>query len=138
MKDSSVKAWLEAFASFVRGKNFDDAEALFKKNVTGFGTIAASYSDLEEWNKKQWRNCWNRTEGFAFDPDSIRIQQSKDETIVFATAFWSSTGIMETGKKFSREGRATIILEKAPDSRYGWLGIHNHYSKIPRPTSEDF
>jgi hypothetical protein len=68
----------------------------------------------------------------------VEIFSSNDGSQVCVKSLWNSKGIKENGEEFSRTGRCTFILKADTDSKYKFLGIHNHYSLKPKATRDNF
>lgn len=121
-----VDAWLRAFSTAVRRRDFAAAEPLFDQDVVSFGTVCVHAGTLDELMAHQWHIVWPNTEGFAFDVSSVRIDEAPGQTVVIST--WSSTGFDAEGGPVPRRGRATIVLRNVGEE---WKAVHTHFSLRP-------
>ncbi len=132
-----ITSWLQRFAEMVRSKKYTDAEEFFDKNTFGFGTIAALYSNLAEYETKQWKECWGTTKDFEFDYSTLQFITSDDKSLIVIGIMWKSIGVKPDGSEFPREGRTTTVLKR--DKKTGSLiSVHNHYSRVPKNFPDDF
>jgi len=125
----SVTAWLEAFASAVRDRNFAAGRVLFAPDAIGFGTRMDRAPGLDALVAEQWGAVWPMTEGFAFEPESVGIHLSPDARLACVQALWHSRALPGAGGDL-RRGRATLLLEReSPEA--AWKAIHTHFSRMP-------
>jgi ketosteroid isomerase-like protein len=117
--------WLEIFSGYVRDVDFASAAPLWHPDVITFGTHRDLVRGFATTLATQWNNVWPKTADFAFVPDQTEVLASADETIAVVIAPWTSTGFSETGERFDRPGRATIVFHRT-DS--GWRVVHSHMS----------
>lgn len=121
-----VEVWLEEFARAVRERDFDTARGLCSDTVVGFGTVSARYDGIDELHADQWQAVWDRTEGFAFDADSVTVWA--DGSLAVVIGEWTSVGREGDGSRRPRRGRATIVLADADGTL---RAIHTHFSMAP-------
>jgi len=114
-------AWLDAFASAVRNRDYTAARALFCPDVRAFGTAIPVANGIEQLETAQWRPIWDTTYGFTFQAPQI-IEAGSLCVII---AQWSSR---RTSDDSPRYGRATILLMRV-DNR--WFALHTHLSLEP-------
>lgn len=79
----------------------------------------------------QWRHIWPHTQGFAFDPASLRGWCSPDGRLALVDALWTSEGVDAEGNAYPRRGRASLALAPSPESPVGWVALHTHFSLSP-------
>jgi ketosteroid isomerase-like protein len=123
---AAILKWLTAFETAVRTRDFAAGRALCAKHVVGFGTVAARADGLDQLESAQWQCVWPVTEGFAFDPSTLRFGGQAGS--YWVAAAWSSSGSVETPFPIERRGRATLILR---NTAQGLLAIHTHFSIEP-------
>ncbi len=121
-----VTEWLEEFARAVRERDFEAGRRLCSDAVTGFGTVSSRYRGIDELHDGQWQPVWDRTEGFAFDADSVTVWADGSLTVVIGE--WSSVGRDVDGSGRPRRGRATIVLADADGAL---RAVHTHFSMAP-------
>jgi ketosteroid isomerase-like protein len=121
-----ILRWLETFAAAVCATDFSAGRSLCEGEIFSFGTVAALAWGLDELESSQWRKVWGVTTGFAFDIALMHCGGGGDNFWVAVP--WSSSGQVESQKKFERRGRATIVLRKAGDRL---LAVHTHFSLAP-------
>jgi ketosteroid isomerase-like protein len=126
--DSSIQRWLSAFALAVRSRDFAAGRALCDTDVVGFGTVANHVTDLRSLEHDQWRQVWERTSDFEFDPGSASFML--DGNLACVAALWHSNGFDARGASIVRYGRATIVLRRGNDD--SWRAVHTHFSLTPQ------
>lgn len=125
-----VRSWLRGWGVEVAAKNFDRAEQRFAANVVGFGTRATTASGLATLRAEQWEHVWPAIDDFMFDAQHATVWVSPDRLMAVIAGAWTSTGRSETGDRFPRNGRATVVVER-PDVEAEWEGVHTHFSREP-------
>ena|SRR5690349_8960297 len=121
-----AEAWLAAFAAAVRERDYERGQSMFDADATGFGTVSTRYEGVDQLEHGQWREVWERTEGFTFDLDSATFRV--DGNLVVALSEWTSTGRDVGGSARPRRGRATIVLIGTDDEM---RAVHTHFSMAP-------
>ncbi len=128
MDDGSIQRWLDGFALAVRRRDFAVGRRLFDPAVVGFGTVADHVCGLDSLEENQWRQVWERTSDFAFDPGSATVVL--DGNLACVAALWRSNGFDARGTSIVRHGRATIVLRRGDDD--SWRAVHTHFSLTPK------
>ena len=111
----------------VRAIDYDRAHALFAEDVVAFGTFAAVVSGRDHLERQQWRNVWPTIREFTFRLDELHCLGTDQALCVVVP--WDSIGHGQDGVRFSRPGRATLLL--APHGPR-WVATHSHFSLAPR------
>jgi ketosteroid isomerase-like protein len=118
--------WLNTFSKAVRDRDCQGARPLFSPQAVGFGTRAARYDGLDDLIDQQWRPIWTSTSGFEFDLSSLKWGQ--EGHLIWVAIQWSSWGQERTGRRFRRNGRATLVLH---DRGNQLQAQHSHFSLDP-------
>jgi ketosteroid isomerase-like protein len=122
-----LQDWLRLFAQSVRNQDFNAGKKLFHADSISFGTVCSRSENLDELVSQQWQIVWPNTEGFDFEYASARATVAAD--LAVACVGWQSTGFDKNLSPVSRQGRATIVLQKFTGD--DWLAIHSHFSLNP-------
>jgi ketosteroid isomerase-like protein len=120
-----IAAWISAFQTAVRARDFATGRTLFAPDAVAFGTFAAAVSGLDHIEREQWRQIWPRIREFRFAPEPAA---AGDGDSAWIAATWSSEATAPDGRPFTRHGRATFNLARR-DGR--WLAVHSHVSLLP-------
>lgn len=123
---TATRAWLTAFASAVRARDFASGRALCDHDVEGFGTVAGRYVGLDALESEQWKPVWGRTQGFVFDIEQATVWTVGNQSTAIVN--WQSEGVDPDGSLRDRSGQATIIVRHHPD---GTRATHTHFSMTP-------
>jgi ketosteroid isomerase-like protein len=130
-----VAGWLADWVACIRDRDVDRGRRLFAADCISFGTRGEVLRGLDELAEQQWAPVWAATRDFAFMPDDTadfgRSDESVDDDILVVCRRWTSTGIRPDGSGYPREGRATIVLCRAPDAPHGLRAVHTHLSLRP-------
>jgi uncharacterized protein (TIGR02246 family) len=125
-----IVAWITAFQSAVRARDFTAGRGLFAPDAVAVGTFAAAVSGLDNIEREQWRQIWPRIRDFTLEPGaSVRMA---GDTAWIASG-WSSEATAPDGRPFRRPGRATFVLERRAGR---WLAVHSHVSLMPSQSDE--
>ena len=117
--------------------DFDGARTLFDPAVVGFGTFKDVVSGLDALEAGQWRTIWPAIENFRFDLDSLRVLAADDGLMAVGIVIWNSDGFDDSGNRFERPGRATVVLRRGSGDT-SWRGIHTHFSLFPAERRSTF
>jgi ketosteroid isomerase-like protein len=121
-----LRAWLTAWHTAVRDRDFDAGTQMCAPDMVAFGTVAPFVTGIDAIKKAQWENVWPHIKGFTIDVANARGGIVGVHGWIAAT--WDSRGLKPDGTEFSRPGRCTIIFEKRQDR---WLATHTHFSLSP-------
>ena len=127
----SVAQWYHSWDVLVTDVNFKAARPMFADDVIAFGSrnveMMASQTELES---DQWRKVWPTIEDYRYDLSTLDVITSPDRLMAVGAVIFRSTGLHPDGKKFKRDGRATVTLMRtAIDAP--WVCTHSHISLKP-------
>jgi ketosteroid isomerase-like protein len=128
--ESSVREWVRAWGDEVADVNMAAARGRFSPEVVAFGTYAEVVHGVDALESQQWRNVWPKIEGFAFRIDELVVIASPDGCQAVAVVPWDSIGRDDSGGRFPRPGRATVVLRRK-SAAAPWFGVHTHFSLVP-------
>lgn len=125
---ASIKAWFDDWGAMVGERRFEDARALFHKQVLGFGTWMDLVEGLDALEAKQWRSIWGTIKHFRHETErTLKVLVSPDRLMASGLVTWTSTGIDEAGADYERPGRTTaLFVRESTDAP--WRCIHTHVS----------
>lgn len=130
MANNATLSCLQQFESYINKKEFDTAKRLFDSSTHAFGTWTYKMNSLNNLYEQQWLQIWKKIKNFSFDWDSIDLVLDPKETVAHIAICWSTEAIdMQTNEKFTRPGRATLLLIK---EGLHWKGRHSHFSLHPK------
>ena len=135
--NDSVRNWFQQWGKRVAAVDMQAAKALFHEDVVGFGTYMDWVDGLDRLAAEQWSSIWPTIEDFVFELDTLRVLYSPDRRQATAMILWNSTGISESGERYERPGRATVVLVRSSIDE-PWKGIHTHLSVFPRQQKLSF
>jgi ketosteroid isomerase-like protein len=122
-----LENWLKFFSRSVRDQDFEAGKKLFHISSVSFGTVCPRSENLDELIARQWQVVWPNTQDFDFEYASAQATVSAGMAVVCTG--WRSTGFDKNLDPVSRQGRATIVLQKFAGN--DWLAIHSHFSLNP-------
>ncbi len=122
---SEVTGWLRTFEAACRARDFAGGRRMFADDALAFGTWAMAVHGLANIEREQWRNVWPRIRGFRFEE---RPAGRAAGDTAWVAAAWSSEATGPDGQPFTRQGRATFVLERREGR---WLCVHSHVSLPP-------
>jgi len=126
----SVAEWYDRWSGFVADVNFEPVRAMFAEDTIAFGTKVEVVTSQVQLEAEQWRSVWPSIEDFRFDTSTLEVVTSPDRLMAMGALIFRSTGLHADGKKFERNGRATVTLMRlavgAP-----WTCTHSHISLKP-------
>jgi ketosteroid isomerase-like protein len=128
---ASVRDWVAAWGAEVAAVDMTAARRRFSPAVVGFGTFAGVVQGIDELEANQWANVWPEISGFAFRVGELAVVSSPDGCQAVAVVPWDSVGYAADGSPFERPGRATIVLHREEPGA-PWVGVHTHFSLVPR------
>jgi ketosteroid isomerase-like protein len=126
----SIAAWYDHWGDLVADVNFKAARPLFAEDAIAFGSRVEMVTSQEALERDQWRAVWPSIEDYRFDTSTLEVVTSPDRLMAMGALIFRSTGLHADGKKFERNGRATVTLMRnavgAP-----WICTHSHVSLKP-------
>ena len=126
----AARAWLGEMQACVRAVDYERARPLFAEDVVAFGTFAAVVTGRDRLEREQWRQIWSTIEDFTFRLDELHCLGT-DQALCLVVP-WDSRGRRPDGTRFSRPGRATLLLVPREGS---WVAVHSHFSLAPAATT---
>lgn len=133
----AITHWLAAFSECVRARAYQRAEALFRDDVVGFGSVVPHARGLLALQQEQWSAIWPKSRDFAFLLDELTVEISEDGSVAAIAAPWRSQGYHPDGTAFERPGRCTLLLTRAHRGET-WRAAHTHFSLVPGVPSHTF
>ena len=126
----SVADWYARWSGHVAEVDFKPVRAMFAEDTIAFGTKVEVVTSQAQLEAEQWRSVWPSIEDFRFDTSTLEVVTSPDRLMAMGALIFRSTGLHADGKKFERNGRATVTLMRlavgAP-----WTCTHSHISLKP-------
>jgi ketosteroid isomerase-like protein len=126
----SVADWYARWGEHVADVNFKPVRAMFAEDTVAFGSKIDMMTSQAQLEAEQWRSVWPSIEDFRFDTSTLEVVMSPDRLMAMGASIFRSTGLHPDGKKFERNGRATVTLMRravgAP-----WICTHSHISLKP-------
>ena len=126
----SVADWYARWSGHVAEVDFKPVRAMFAEDTIAFGTKVEVVTSQVQLEAEQWRSVWLSIEDFRFDTSTLEVVTSPDRLMAMGALIFRSTGLHADGKKFERNGRATVTLMRlsvgAP-----WTCTHSHISLKP-------
>ena len=126
----SVSDWYARWSGHVADVDFKPVRAMFAEDTIAFGTKVEVVTSQAQLEAEQWRSVWPSIEDFRFDTSTLEVVTSPDRLMAMGALIFRSTGLHADGKKFERNGRATVTLMRlsvgAP-----WTCTHSHISLKP-------
>jgi ketosteroid isomerase-like protein len=126
----SVADWYARWSGHVAEVDFKPVRAMFAEDTIAFGTKVEVVTSQVQLEAEQWRSVWPSIEDFRFDTSTLEVVTSPDQLMAMGALIFRSTGLHADGKKFERNGRATVTLMRlsvgAP-----WTCTHSHISLKP-------
>lgn len=124
---ASVKQWVDGWGDEVAAVDLTSGSRRFADDVIAFGTLADVVVGLDRLMQDQWSQVWPKIEEFRFLTEEMQLLIAADRCTAVAVVGWTSLGIDETGERFPRPGRATIVLQRSLIGG-AWVGAHTHFS----------
>ncbi len=127
----SVGDWYGRWGPLVAEVDFKPARAMFADDVIAFGSKnEAMMTSQAELEADQWRKVWPSIEDYMYDLSTLEVVTSPDRLMAMGAVIFRSTGLQPDGKKFERNGRATVTLMR-PSVGAPWVCTHSHISLKP-------
>jgi len=126
----SVADWYARWGDLVAQVNFKGARSMFAEDVIAFGSKVETMASLEMLEREQWRAVWPSIEDYRYDLSTLDVIVSPDRVMAMGAVIFRSTGIHQDGRRFERNGRATVtLMRSAVDAP--WVATHTHVSLKP-------
>ena len=126
----SVADWYARWGEHVADVNFKPVRAMFAEDTVAFGSKIDMMTSQAQLEAEQWRSVWPSIEDFRFDTSTLEVVMSPDRLMAMGASIFRSTGLHPDGKKFERNGRATVTLMRGA-IRAPWICTHSHISLKP-------
>ena len=126
----SVADWYARWAEFVADVNFKPVRAMFAEDAVAFGSKVEMMISQAQIEAEQWRAVWPSIEDYRYDLSTLEVVMSPDRLMAKGAVIFRSTGLHPDGKKFERNGRATVTLMR-PAVGAPWVCTHSHISLKP-------
>ena len=126
----SVADWLARWGDLVAEVNFKAVRPMFAEDAIAFGSRVEMMTSQTQLEAEQWRMVWPSIEDYRYDLATLEVVMSPDRLMAMGAVIFRSTGLHADGKKFERNGRATITLMR-PSVDATWICTHSHVSLKP-------
>jgi ketosteroid isomerase-like protein len=126
----SVADWYARWGPLVADVHFKPVRAMFAEDVIAFGSKVEMMTSREQLEAEQWRAVWPSIEDYRYDLSTLEVITSPDRLMAMGAVIFRSTGLDPDGKKFERNGRATVTLMR-PAVGEPWVCTHSHISLKP-------
>ena len=103
---------------------------MFAEDAIAFGSKVEMVTSQAELEREQWRAVWPSIDDYRYDLATLEVVMSPDRLMAMGAVIFRSTGLHENGKKFERNGRATVTLMR-PSVGAPWTCTHSHVSLKP-------
>ena len=124
---ATLTHWVDGWGAEVAAVDLTSGRRRFADDVIAFGTFADVVVGLDRLVQDQWSQVWPKITEFRFLTDEMHVLVAPDRCMAVAVVGWTSIGIDETGARFPRPGRATVVLQRSSIGD-GWVGAHTHFS----------
>ena len=126
----SVADWYARWGALVADVDFKPVREMFAEDAIAFGSKIATMTSREELEAEQWRAVWPSIEDYRYDLSTLQVVASPDRLMAMGAVIFRSIGLHPDGKKFERNGRATVTLMR-PAVGAPWVCTHSHISLKP-------
>ena len=126
----SVADWIGHWGKLVADVNFKASRPLFAEDAVAFGSKVEMMRSQAELEREQWRAIWPTIEDYRYDLSTLEVVMSPDRLMAMGAVIFRSTGLHADGKKFERNGRATVTLMRSAIGA-PWICTHSHVSLKP-------
>ena len=126
----SVAEWYDRWGGFVADVNFKASRPLFAEDAVAFGSKVEMMTSQAQLEAEQWRAVWPSIEDYRFDTSTLEVIMSPHRLMAMGACIFRSTGLHPDGKKFERNGRATVTLMRTAAGA-PWICTHSHISLKP-------
>ncbi len=126
----SVADWYARWADYVADVDFKPVREMFAEDAIAFGSKVEMMTSRTQLEREQWRSVWPSIEDYRYDLATLEVVTSPDRLMAMGAVIFRSTGLHPDGKKFQRNGRATVTLMRASVGA-PWICTHSHISLKP-------
>jgi ketosteroid isomerase-like protein len=126
----SVADWLSVWGERVADVDFKAVRPMFAEDAIAFGSRVEMVTSRDALEREQWRAVWPSIEDYRYDLDTLEVVTSPDRLMAMGAVIFRSTGLHQDGRKFERNGRATVTLMR-PAIGASWICTHSHVSLNP-------
>jgi ketosteroid isomerase-like protein len=126
----SVADWIGHWGNLVADVNFQASRPLFAEDAVAFGSKVEMMTSQAQLEAEQWRAIWPTIEDYRYDLSTLEVVMSPDRLMAMGAVIFRSTGLHADGKKFERNGRVTVTLQR-PSIGAPWICNHSHVSLKP-------
>jgi ketosteroid isomerase-like protein len=126
----SAADWLARWGELVADVNFKAVRLMFAEDAIAFGSKVEMMTSQAQLEAEQWRAVWPSIEDYRYDLSTLQMVMSPDRLMTMAAVMFRSTGLHADGKKFQRNGRATVALMRTAVGA-PWICTHSHVSLSP-------
>jgi ketosteroid isomerase-like protein len=126
----SVADWIGHWGDLVADVNFKASRPLFAEDAVAFGSKVEMMTSQAQLEAEQWRAIWPTVEDYRYDLSTLELVTSPDRLMAMGAVIFRSTGLHADGKKFERNGRATVTLMRGAVGS-PWICTHTHVSLKP-------
>ena len=126
----SVADWIAWWGERVAEVNFKAVRPAFAEDAIAFGSRVEMMTSQAELEREQWRAVWPSIEDYRYELDTLEVVASPDRLMAMGAVIFRSTGLHPDGKRFERNGRATVTLMR-PAVGAPWVCTHSHVSLKP-------
>ena len=126
----SVADWFAVWGERVAAVDFKSVRPMFAEDAIAFGSKVEMVTSQAELEREQWRAVWPSIEDYRYDLATLEVVMSPDRLMAMGAVIFRSTGLHPDGKRFERNGRATVTLMR-PAVGAPWVCTHSHVSLKP-------
>ena len=126
----SIADWIALWGGRVADVDFKAVRPMFAEDAIAFGSKVEMMTSREALEREQWRAVWPSIEDYRYDLDTLEVAISPDRLMAMGAVIFRSTGLHPDGRKFERNGRATVTLMRSAVGA-PWVCTHSHVSLRP-------
>jgi ketosteroid isomerase-like protein len=126
----SVAEWISRWGDLVADVNFKASRPMFAEDTVAFGSKVEMMTSQAQLEREQWRAIWPTIEDYLYDTSTLEVIASPDRLMAVGCVIFRSTGLHADGRKFQRNGRATVTLMRSAVGS-PWICTHTHVSLTP-------
>ena len=126
----SVADWIGHWGDLVAEVNFKASRPRFADDAVAVGSKVAMMTSQAALEREQWRAIWPTIEDSRYDLSTLEVVMSPDRLMAMGAVIFRSTGLHADGRRFERNGRATVTLMRGAIGS-PWICTHSHVSLKP-------